>query len=109
MARQAFVDPITGRPRRAAKRERSKNSRWMHLGAQEVTTRKIDDESNDKDDGGTRSEDDNNNLNKTENVNDSENDEYIPTFMRPQPIGNPIRERYIRSQRKIKFPRSIEG
>ena len=41
MARQAFVNPITGRPRRAAKRERSKNSRWMHLGAQEVTTRKI--------------------------------------------------------------------
>ena len=30
MARQAFVNPITGRPRRAAKRERSKNSRWMH-------------------------------------------------------------------------------
>ena len=41
MARQAFVNPITGRPRRAAKRERSKNSRWMHLGSQEVTTRKI--------------------------------------------------------------------
>ena len=41
MARQAFVNPTTGRPRRAVKRERSKNSRWMHLGAQEVTTRKI--------------------------------------------------------------------
>jgi hypothetical protein len=41
MARQAFVNPITGLPRRAPKRERSKNSRWMHLGAQEVTTRKI--------------------------------------------------------------------
>jgi hypothetical protein len=41
MARQAFVNPITGRARRAPKHERSKNSRWMHLGAQEVTTRKI--------------------------------------------------------------------
>lgn len=76
---------------------------------EEEVSSTTDDESNDKDDGGTRSEVDNNNLNKTENIKDKENDEYIPTFMRPQPIGNPIRERYIRSQRKIKFPRSIEG
>jgi hypothetical protein len=70
-----------------------------------------DDESNDKDDSNKIEESLGNNVKKTENVkdNDNENDEYIPTFMRPEPIGNPIRERYIRSQRKIKFPQSIEG
>jgi len=41
MARPPFVNPVTGRPRRANKRSRSKNSRWMHLGAQEVGTRKL--------------------------------------------------------------------
>ena len=41
MARSAFVNPVTGAPRRANKRSRSKNCRWMHLGAQEVGTRKI--------------------------------------------------------------------
>jgi hypothetical protein len=66
-----------------------------------------DDELNVKDDSKIE-ESLGNNLKKTENVKD-EDDEYIPTFMRPEPIGNPIRERYIRSQRKIKFPQSIEG
>ena len=41
MTRDAFRSPLTGAPRRAAKRWRSKNSRWMHLGAQEVMTRQI--------------------------------------------------------------------
>ena len=41
MARSPFVNPVTGAPRRANKRSRSKNCRWMHLGAQEVGTRKI--------------------------------------------------------------------
>ena len=66
-----------------------------------------DDELNVKDDSKIE-ESLGNNLKKTENVKD-EDDEYIPTFMRPEPIGNPIRERYIHSQRKIKFPQSIEG
>jgi hypothetical protein len=70
-----------------------------------------DDELNDKDDSKIE-EYLGNNVKKTENVKDNDNendDEYIPTFMRPEPIGNPIRERYIRSQRKIKFPKSING
>ena len=41
MARLPYVNPITGRPCWANKRSRSKNSRWMHLGAQEVGTRKV--------------------------------------------------------------------
>ena len=41
MARDAFCSPLTGAPRRAAKRWHSKNPRWMHLGAQEVMTRQI--------------------------------------------------------------------
>jgi hypothetical protein len=41
MARQAFVNPLTSAPHRANKRSRSKNSQWMHLGAQEVGMQKI--------------------------------------------------------------------
>jgi hypothetical protein len=41
MTRDAFRSPLTGAPRRAPKQWRSKNSRWMHLGAQEVMTRQI--------------------------------------------------------------------
>jgi hypothetical protein len=38
MARSPFVNSLTGAPRHAAKRQRSKNSRWMHLGAAEIGT-----------------------------------------------------------------------
>jgi len=39
MARQAYRRDLNGAPRRAAKRTRNKNSRWMHLGAAAVGTR----------------------------------------------------------------------
>ena len=41
MARQAYRRDINGAPRRAAKRTRIKNSRWMHLGAAAVGTRQL--------------------------------------------------------------------
>ena len=39
MARNPFRGRLTNAPRRAAKRQRAKNSRWMHLGAAEIGTR----------------------------------------------------------------------
>jgi hypothetical protein len=39
MARAPFVNSLTGAPRRAAKRQRSKNFWWMHLGAAKIGTR----------------------------------------------------------------------
>ena len=39
MARNPFRGRLTDAPRRAAKRQRAKNSRWMHLGAAEIGTR----------------------------------------------------------------------
>lgn len=41
MARQAYRRDLNGAPRRAAKRTRNKNSRWMHLGAAAVGTRQL--------------------------------------------------------------------
>ena len=39
MACHAYSGVLTNAPRRAAKRRRAKNSRWMHLGAAEIGTR----------------------------------------------------------------------
>ncbi len=39
MGRYPFLNSLTGAPRRAAKRQRSKNSRWMHLGVAGIGTR----------------------------------------------------------------------
>ena len=39
MTRNPFTNTLTGAPRRASKRQRSKNSRWMHLGAAEIGSR----------------------------------------------------------------------
>ena len=39
MARNPFCGRLTNAPHRAAKRQRAKNSRWMHLGAAEIGTR----------------------------------------------------------------------
>jgi hypothetical protein len=41
MAPDAFRSQLSGAPCCAAKQRRSKNSRWMHLGAREVMTRQI--------------------------------------------------------------------
>ena len=41
MARRAYRRRLNGAPRRAAKRQRSKNSRWMHLVAGAVGTRQL--------------------------------------------------------------------
>ena len=41
MARQAYRRDLNGAPRRAAKRTRNKNSRWMHLGAAAVGKRQL--------------------------------------------------------------------
>jgi len=40
MPRDAFRNPLTGAPRRAAKRWRTKNLRWMHLSTGEIVSRK---------------------------------------------------------------------
>ena len=39
MTRVPFTNTLTGAPRRASKRQRTKNSRWMHLGATEIGSR----------------------------------------------------------------------
>jgi hypothetical protein len=39
MTRDPFTNALTGAPRRAAKRQRTKNSRWMHLGVAEIGSR----------------------------------------------------------------------
>ena len=39
MTRVPFTNTLTGAPRRASKRQRCKNSRWMHLGAAEIGSR----------------------------------------------------------------------
>ncbi|KAL7526186.1 hypothetical protein ACHAXR_002464 [Thalassiosira sp. AJA248-18] len=41
MARQAYRRHLNGAPRRAAKRQRNINSRWMHLGALAIGTRQL--------------------------------------------------------------------
>ncbi len=39
MARHAYRGVLTNAPRRADKRRRAKNSRWMHLGAAKIGAR----------------------------------------------------------------------